>query len=39
MLNKKIIKVLDFLGRETTQKGFQLHIYDDGSIEKKYILK
>tara|TARA_B110000444_G_scaffold232215_1_gene240723 strand:+ start:153 stop:818 length:666 start_codon:yes stop_codon:yes gene_type:complete len=39
MLNKQTIKVLDFLGREVTKKGFQLHIYDDGSIDKRYILE
>ena len=36
---KKNIKVIDVLGRETTNKGFQLHIYDDGSVEKKYVIK
>jgi len=39
MLYKKIIKVLDFLGRERTSKGFQLEIYDDGTVKKKYIVK
>jgi len=34
---KMLIKVVDILGRETTNKGFQLHIYNDGSVEKKYI--
>ncbi len=37
--NKSIIKKIDILGRETLSQGFQLHIYDDGSVEKKYILK
>ena len=37
--NKNLLKKIDILGRETTKKGFQLHIYDDGSIEKKYIIK
>ena len=36
---KKIIKTTDFLGREVANKDFQLHIYDDGTIEKKYLLK
>tara|TARA_B100001142_G_scaffold304619_2_gene332870 strand:- start:386 stop:1621 length:1236 start_codon:yes stop_codon:yes gene_type:complete len=36
---QKIVKIIDILGRERTSKGFQLEIYDDGSIEKKYILK
>ena len=34
-----LIKTLDILGRENTNKGFQLHIYDDGSVEKKYVIK
>ena len=37
--SKPLIKIVDMLGRQTNNKGFQLHIYDDGSIEKKYILK
>ena len=36
---KSLIKTIDILGRETTNKGFQLHIYDDGSVEKKYLIK
>ena len=36
---KHLIKTIDILGRETTNKGFQLHIYDDGSVEKKYLIK
>ena len=36
---KKKLKSIDILGRETTNKGFQLHIYDDGSVEKKYVIK
>ena len=36
----QIIKSIDLLGREIKRNTeFQLHIYDDGSIEKKYILK
>tara|TARA_B100001250_G_scaffold409332_1_gene433469 strand:- start:677 stop:1690 length:1014 start_codon:yes stop_codon:yes gene_type:complete len=38
-LNKTLIKTLDILGREATNKCFQLHIYDDGSVEKKYLIK
>ncbi len=38
-INKSLIKKIDILGREATNKGFQLHIYDDGSVEKKYIIK
>jgi hypothetical protein len=38
--NKCIIKTVDAFGRETNNnKGFQLHIYNDGTVEKKYILK
>ena len=36
---KSVLKKLDVLGRESTNKGFQLHIYDDGSVEKKYLIK
>ena len=36
---KKKLKSIDILGRETNNKGFQLYIYDDGSVEKKYIIK
>ena len=35
---KKLITTIDMLGRGTTNRGFQLHIYDDGSVEKKYLL-
>ena len=35
---KSLVKIVDILGRETNNKGFQLHIYDDGSVEKKYLL-
>ena len=38
-INKTLITTVDILGRETTNKGFQLHIYDDGSVEKKYLIK
>jgi len=38
--NKYLIKKTDILGRENNNnEGFQLHIYNDGSIEKKYILE
>ena len=38
--NKSLLKKIDIPGRETnTNKGFQLHIYDDGSVEKKYLIK
>ena len=35
-----LLKKIDLMGRETTNnKGFQLHIYNDGSVEKKYVIK
>ena len=39
--SKKLIKITDLLGRETDAYSNQilLFIYDDGSIEKKYIVK
>ena len=36
---KKLLKTIDILGKESLKKGFQLRIYDDGSIEKKWVLK
>ena len=37
---KSLLTTLDVLGKETNNKeGFQLHIYDDGSVEKKYVIK
>ena len=38
-VTRKLIKIIDVLGRETNNRGFQLHIYDDGSVEKKYLIK
>ena len=38
-INKNLITTVDILGKVTNNKGFQLHIYDDGSVEKKYLLK
>ena len=38
-INKNLITTVDILGRYTNSKGFQLHIYDDGSVEKKYLIK
>ena len=38
--SNKLITTINIFGRETTNnKGFQLHIYDDGSVEKKYLIK
>ena len=36
---RSIIKWVDILGRDNTNKTFIIGIYDDGSIEKKYIVK
>jgi hypothetical protein len=36
---KKILRTIDILGKQATNKGLQLHIYDDGSVEKKYLIK
>ena len=39
---KQLIKITDVLGRDVNTDSKQstlLYIYDDGSIEKKYILK
>ena len=36
---KSLIKVFDVLGRETVDKNFNIEIYDDGTVEKKIILK
>ena len=36
--NKSLIKRINILGRDTNQKGFNIEIYDDGSVEKKYKL-
>ena len=37
---KKLLRITDILGRETTFKAneVQFYIYDDGSIEKKYMI-
>jgi len=39
LTSKYLFKTMDMLGKETTNKGFNIEIYDDGSVEKKYILK
>tara|TARA_B100001250_G_scaffold413839_1_gene449411 strand:+ start:86 stop:559 length:474 start_codon:yes stop_codon:yes gene_type:complete len=39
LANRKLIKKVSILGIEGISKSFQLHIYDDGSVEKKYLLK
>ena len=37
--NRKLIETLDILGRNTNSKGFNIEIYDDGSVEKKYVIE
>ena len=37
---RSLINTVDILGRESkNNKGIQLHIYDDGSVEKRYIIE
>mgnify|MGYP001316520068 CR=1 FL=1 len=38
-LDKKIIRIIDLLGRNQIKTGLQLEIYNDGSVEKKYLIK
>ncbi|MBE37123.1 MAG: hypothetical protein CMP50_00390 [Flavobacteriales bacterium] len=33
---KNLLKTIDILGREAIDNPFKIHIYDDGSVEKKY---
>jgi len=38
--DKSLVQITNILGKETNKnKGFQLHIYDDGSVEKRYIIE
>ena len=37
--NRKLIKIIDLLGRESVSKSLQLHVYNDGSVERKYLIK
>ena len=38
-ITKSLLKVVDFLGRETNNKDSYIEIYDDGSVDRKVILK
>ena len=38
-INRKLISTIDILGRYSNTKRFHVNIYDDGFIDKKYILK
>tara|TARA_B100000579_G_scaffold23748_1_gene16809 strand:+ start:11845 stop:13182 length:1338 start_codon:yes stop_codon:yes gene_type:complete len=37
--DNSILQKINILGQETTNKGLQLHIYDNGTVEKKYLIK
>ena len=39
--SRKLIKIVDLLGRETIEKknGPLFYIYDDGTVEKKIVLE
>tara|TARA_B100000945_G_scaffold310165_1_gene301804 strand:- start:1030 stop:1503 length:474 start_codon:yes stop_codon:yes gene_type:complete len=39
LTNRKLIKKISVLGLEATEKGLRLEIYNDGSVEKKYLIK
>ena len=37
-IKKNIIKIVDILGRESERTNFNIYIYNDGTIDKKYII-
>jgi len=37
--NRTILKTIDILGRDSNRKSLHIEIYNDGSVEKKYIIK
>ena len=37
--NKSLVKIIDVLGRDTNNQSFCIKIYNDGSVEKRVILK
>tara|TARA_B100000902_G_C27320431_1_gene924027 strand:+ start:1497 stop:1934 length:438 start_codon:yes stop_codon:yes gene_type:complete len=39
LTNRKLIKNISVLGRETINSNLQLYIYDDGYVEKKYLIQ
>ena len=39
LIEKVIIKKVDILGRDSNSRGLNIEIYDDGTAEKKYIIK
>ena len=36
---KSLLKTVDFLGRETKKGGVNINIFNDGSVDKKYIFQ
>ena len=36
---KNLIKTIDLFGREAVNQGVQLHVYDDGSVAKTYVIR
>jgi len=39
LIDKKLLKVFDVLGRETDKKGFILEMYNDGTVDKRSYIK
>ena len=39
LTKRKLIKKIDIIGRDAANKSLQLEIYDNGSVEKKYLIK
>ena len=37
--NRNLLMTIDILGKKGSKFGMQLHIYDDGYVQKKYIIK
>ncbi len=37
-INPQIIKIIDLLGKESTSPGFNIEIYDNGDVKKKYTI-
>ena len=38
-INKKLLYSIDLIGKIYNKNNYQLNIYDDGSVEKKYLIK
>ncbi len=37
-INPQIIKIIDLLGKDSTSPGFNIEIYDNGDVKKKYTI-